>query len=134
MIDVTDERLARGQALADAVAERDGLTATKLAQMASLTRPTYYAAVAGEAKPDTYEAFEKALAEWDENPDDRASFPEEVVVTPRGDGLIEVELGGVSNARFNAERVIIRGPVENVDDLVDAVQKILMRVTDDTED
>jgi hypothetical protein len=134
MIDVTDQRLARGQALAEAVGQRPGLSATKLADLAGLSRPTYYAALAGEAKAETYEAFEKALSDWDENPDDRAAFPEEVVVTQRGDGLIEVELGGVSNARFNAERVIIRGPVENVDDLVDAVQKILMRVTDDTTD
>lgn len=132
MIDVTDERLVRGQALARAVAERPDLSAAKLARLAGLTRPTYYAALAGEAKPETYEAFENALAEWDDNPGDRAQHPESVVVT-RPDGLIEVELGGVSNARFNAERVIIRGPVENVDDLVDAVRKILTQITDDDE-
>lgn len=130
------DREKRGAAIKAAVKDRrsQGLRAAWLIRYTGISRTTYDNAIRGAASESTYEALEAALSEWDENPDDRQAAPAltAVDIVPSGT-LIEVELGGVASTRFNAEKMIVRSPADNIDELVEAVQKILSGVTDDDE-
>jgi hypothetical protein len=133
MTPMTDDRGERGLALQAAVKDRraQGLRAAWLIKYTGISRTTYDNAIRGVASTSTYEALEGALADWDENPDDRQAAPPVASVDVVPGGLIEVELGGVASARFNADKLIVRSPAENIDELIEAVQKILSGVTED---
>lgn len=124
----------RGEALEAAVKARPDLTVAALARATGYERQTYYVAIKGEGSTKALSAFEDAVHDFDEHPDDFVRHPESaVVIGETTDGQLEVELGGVVHARFRAEKVIVRGPVGSVDELVDAVQKILEAQEPDAE-
>lgn len=116
-MDAMSNRETRGLAIKEAVEQRrpEGLTYARLARDAGMSEQTVFAAIRGKTAEATYEAFEAAIREWDENPDDR---PERLSALPStSEGMIEVELDGV----FGVARVFIRGPAGDPEHLAESV-------------
>lgn len=116
-----DEKIARGLELEAAVEARPGLSISRLCRLAGLSNPTYYQAKRGLAEPASYKAFADALVEWDKNPDDRRLDDAGLSDVA---GTIEVEIDGV----FGADRVIIRGPANDAEQLAASVEAVLTRL------
>lgn len=112
---------ARGRALAEALAQRPELSKATLARKADVSRQTIYEVLEGKAAEKTVRAVELALAEWDENPDDRDSHPESVVLRPDAGAVVEVEMQGV----VGVGRVFVRAPVGDKAALTQAVQAVM---------
>jgi hypothetical protein len=129
--DKDDPRVARGKALADALEERKktGLTMRKLTRFASLTDPTWYAAIKGEASEDSYDAFEQAIQEWDANPTDRVEERRRARSASSTKAIpFTIEMKGV----FGVESVTFSGPPDDTEAVQQAAVEFVRKIREAT--
>lgn len=107
-----EERGARIRDRMDAL----GLGLSDLGELAGVARNSVFNATQGRASEKTYRRVEAALAAAE-------GSPEAVVATPAG--LVELEVAGDVGVR-----VIVKGPVENIDELQAQVAKIIANIRD----
>lgn len=118
MTDSARSRAKRGELIED---RRLHLQVPKrrLAELADISPGTMYAAIAGTASEGTYDDLEDVLDTLEANPDEIERNP--VAIQSTDEGLIEFELTGV----YGVERVVVRGPVANAEELEHAAARII---------
>lgn len=106
------------------------LTIKTIGRLASVSRGTVYSVFNGEAPVDTMRAVQEALDFAEANPGD---VPEQAGAIQRvGDQIIEFEV----NVDAIGVRVVVRGPIENAEQLEAQAAKLIrdMRATTEGQD
>lgn len=126
----TDEKARRGAQL-EAAAEARGLSRAAVSRLSGLSDPTVKAVYHGTASIASFVEVEKALKFADESPGDVPSeAPEIELAGPHGgtgESIVAYEVHGLrrTEQEFSAEKLIIRGPVEDREGLRADFMKVL---------